>query len=770
MPPLTIPELAGKSEDYLSILRYQKYAGQIRDMLRATPDNPATWLDLAFHLLEEKLSVPAREILTVLAATTPASVMVRKLVGDSYWLEQDFTTAQHWYQEAIALPGETAHQSYLLGGIHFRRREFARAADCYLDALARPINGNDPGETHRKIIRETSHMLTKLIYDAGPQVQGHLQQLYIPGNPLLSYWLGVAALINADFERAEPMLLAALPAADRFPDINDRLAQLYTRNNSLPRLEKLLTDYARRGKPLPAAWLTAVADDCVRRGEILAAARHYFHGSRSSDGCAAARGLRLLALDDGFYPKLTAALEQVRRDNETADDTALLAELHRMRGRLPEALLLLDRLQQNAPIPQRQEQIDNLRLVLRLRSDIRLFRIGDRIRQSPWQQLLECLGTGTQQYAFRGPWKVELKLTNRCNNDCIGCNYRSPLLYENAKLPEWRDQEMPLPIARQLINDLADGGVHVIRLSGGGEPLLYPQINDIFKLLRHRHIAVQIITNGTMLTPEMIETFFKMEMYGLGVSLWAATRETYVKIHPNRRPEDFDRIVMVLDHRRHLIARGHRNFALSTINVLNRLNFHEVREMYLLAKRLQATCIHYTMMLPLTYETDTLLLRPDEIIRLREDLLAIREQAKRDDITLFSIDELLHALGVKQASQGIYDVVHSQTIPCTVGWMASFFNPDGTVYPCAEAQCLPLGSVFRDSFPEIWNSPAYRRFRHIAYTAGYQGSDVFTLPRCWAKCDHHGDENARYFNQWLNHGRFRRLLHRAIEKAGSWYR
>ena len=74
-------------------------------------------------------------------------------------------------------------------------------------------------------------------------------------------------------------------------------------------------------------------------------------------------------------------------------------------------------------------------------------------------------------WAYKGPRVVQLDLTGRCNNQCVGCWVHSP----HVKNPP-RDKNVTLPFeeARRLIEELALMGTEEIILSGAGEPFLHP--------------------------------------------------------------------------------------------------------------------------------------------------------------------------------------------------------------------------------------------------------------------------------------------------------
>lgn len=77
--------------------------------------------------------------------------------------------------------------------------------------------------------------------------------------------------------------------------------------------------------------------------------------------------------------------------------------------------------------------------------------------------------------------------TNRCNLNCSFCSCSE------------REQglEMPLGDILKLVAGLPGLGCRAVTITGGGEPLLHPHINDIIAAFAARGIRVGLVTNGT---------------------------------------------------------------------------------------------------------------------------------------------------------------------------------------------------------------------------------------------------------------------------------
>lgn len=86
------------------------------------------------------------------------------------------------------------------------------------------------------------------------------------------------------------------------------------------------------------------------------------------------------------------------------------------------------------------------------------------------------------------PLHVKLHPTNRCNLKCSFCTFANR---DNAELS-----------INRIISFLEQAysiGCRAITISGGGEPLLHPNINEIISYAYQLGISVGIVTNGTVL-------------------------------------------------------------------------------------------------------------------------------------------------------------------------------------------------------------------------------------------------------------------------------
>jgi radical SAM protein with 4Fe4S-binding SPASM domain len=96
---------------------------------------------------------------------------------------------------------------------------------------------------------------------------------------------------------------------------------------------------------------------------------------------------------------------------------------------------------------------------------------------------------------------MELELSRICNLRCVYCYAESG----NA-LPN----ELTYDEIIDAMHQGADLGARKIIVLGGGEPMAYPRIMDILREINGRGLEIELFTNATLLTPEIIEQFLEL--------------------------------------------------------------------------------------------------------------------------------------------------------------------------------------------------------------------------------------------------------------------
>ncbi len=127
------------------------------------------------------------------------------------------------------------------------------------------------------------------------------------------------------------------------------------------------------------------------------------------------------------------------------------------------------------------------------------------------------------------------EVTQRCNHDCLYCYnaWKNPVAYPSGELS-------PADTLHLLGKALDETGARLVSLSGG-EPLSRPDIHEIIAFLRGRGVVVNLITNGTLLTPKTIARLVPDRISIFELPLLSADREVHDRM--SQKAGAFDRVV-----------------------------------------------------------------------------------------------------------------------------------------------------------------------------------------------------------------------------------
>lgn len=141
--------------------------------------------------------------------------------------------------------------------------------------------------------------------------------------------------------------------------------------------------------------------------------------------------------------------------------------------------------------------------------------------------------------ALLAPLHVRLKPTNRCNHACAYCAYRSDALQLGRDMDP-RD-EIPREKLLEIVDDLVAMGVGALTLSGGGEPLLHPDLPEALDRLAPSAMRVACLTNGSRLSGGLAERLaFRASWVRVSIDGWDG--ESYARIR-GCRADEFDRVM-----------------------------------------------------------------------------------------------------------------------------------------------------------------------------------------------------------------------------------
>ena len=128
------------------------------------------------------------------------------------------------------------------------------------------------------------------------------------------------------------------------------------------------------------------------------------------------------------------------------------------------------------------------------------------------------------------PVTVQMWPSLSCDVRCPTCPYRLTDARDEAD----RDAAlhlMPFDLFKRLVCSLKEAGVKAVFLTGGGEPLLHPEIASMACELQSIGLSWGLFTNGISLTAEIGEKLLRAAPGVFRVSLDAGTPDLYSKIY-----------------------------------------------------------------------------------------------------------------------------------------------------------------------------------------------------------------------------------------------
>jgi MoaA/NifB/PqqE/SkfB family radical SAM enzyme len=188
-------------------------------------------------------------------------------------------------------------------------------------------------------------------------------------------------------------------------------------------------------------------------------------------------------------------------------------------------------------------------------------------KYAPWASLIH----GT----VNDPTSATIEVTERCNLNCVMCERRKGGM---------QNREMPLETYRRILDKVPT--LQQVTLLGLGETLLHRDILEILKLNRSRGLTTTIVTNGFLLTPEIVDALLPGSR--LCVSIDSPQPETYRDIRGEDLEKLLQRVRKVRDHR-------HKDIFWAINFVVLRTNRTQMAEMVSLARRLGIWVVNFVV-------------------------------------------------------------------------------------------------------------------------------------------------------------------------------
>lgn len=293
------------------------------------------------------------------------------------------------------------------------------------------------------------------------------------------------------------------------------------------------------------------------------------------------------------------------------------------------------------------------------------------------------------------PLYIRIKPTNKCNHNCYYCHYKNSYL----DLDQYNENDsIAYEKMMEIIEDISDMGVKAVTFSGGGEPLLYPYIEETMEKVLNKGIDLSIITNGSLLKEKKAELLAHAKWVRLSIE--SINDQQYCQLRGIKKGSF------------QLLCKNIKDFSLIKdktcelgINfVVTKENYMQIKEMAFLMKELGVNHIKFA---PLICNNTEEYHKPFQKIAMNE-LKKLEEQLSDESFQI--VDLYTNDFNHNQVFTRTYNKCPIKEFSCVIAANAK-------VYYCHDKAYLSNGMIFdlnKVSFKNGWFSEdTERKFKEF---------------------------------------------------------
>jgi len=279
------------------------------------------------------------------------------------------------------------------------------------------------------------------------------------------------------------------------------------------------------------------------------------------------------------------------------------------------------------------------------------------------------------------PTHIQIDPTNKCNHDCVYCFYHGV----NKSIVDSFDRKATLPFETiiKLIDEMVDKNIPALEISGGGDPLVYPKFKDIMDYLNKTNLETSLVTNGGLLTDDIISRLYKFSW--IRVSVDGATKETYAKSQ-GVKEDEFNKVITNIEK----LVKELKDTVIGVSFVINPINYKEI---YQASKLFKEIGVH-NIRLSIAYTDD----QTDIFKPFYNEMMDLSKQASQLTDENFRVFDLGSTHMSHLESKKQYSI-------CGYSHFTAAIEADGSVRPCCTMKGLShsnFGNIKNNSFEEIW--------------------------------------------------------------------
>jgi radical SAM protein with 4Fe4S-binding SPASM domain len=308
----------------------------------------------------------------------------------------------------------------------------------------------------------------------------------------------------------------------------------------------------------------------------------------------------------------------------------------------------------------------------------------------------DCSSNMKGERQLSAPIFVIWEVTGRCNLRCKHC------LSDSGKA---HPDELSTQESKNLIDTLETMKVFNVSFSGG-EPLTRPDIFELLEYSSQKKLSIELLTNGTMITKEVIDRFENINLFNIQVSI-----DGIGKTHDKFRGVDgsYKRAVKAIK----LLKDA--NYEVVISSAVSKQNMGRISELIDMAIDLGASAYKTTLFMPAGRgkgNEDGLVLTPKDAKDFA--FMLIDKKKEVGDKIVINNEVIYPWLTDIADNSDPPETEDNSKIGCTAGNSSLYIVSDGKIAPCPFLREFDAGDIRKENLKEIWdNSTTFDIFRNV---------------------------------------------------------
>lgn len=290
------------------------------------------------------------------------------------------------------------------------------------------------------------------------------------------------------------------------------------------------------------------------------------------------------------------------------------------------------------------------------------------------------------------PIYIRIKPTNRCNNNCFYCSYNPK--FSSIHSSSDRNDEIPRAKMLEILRDIKNMGVKAVTFSGGGEPLVHPNIAEILQKTLDSKIRLSMITNGLALKGKPAEILRKADWVRISLDYHNATLFNIIR----NRPKGC--FYETIENLKRFAKTKNKDCDLGVNCVVHHLNYKHLYQIAKLCKKIGVDNLRFAPVWKKNFLEYHKIFK-DEAIKQIERAKKLQDES----ISIGSTYERYFEGNTGGEKRGYSRCFYMEMVPVIAA--------DQNVYTCHNNAYEPggkIGSIKNQSFKKLWFSPKTARF------------------------------------------------------------